>query len=30
LKRHLVAKVKKEPEGASRLVQTWVRQGTQE
>jgi flagellar M-ring protein FliF len=29
LKRHLVAKVKKEPEGASRLVQTWVRQGKQ-
>jgi flagellar M-ring protein FliF len=27
LKRHLVAKIKKEPEGASRLVQTWVRQG---
>ena len=26
LKRHLVEKVKKEPEGASRLVQTWVRQ----
>jgi len=27
LKRHLVAKIRKEPEGASRLIQTWVRQG---
>jgi hypothetical protein len=27
LKRHLVDKVKKEPEGATRLVQSWVRQG---
>jgi flagellar M-ring protein FliF len=27
LKRHLVEKVKKEPEGATRLVQSWVRQG---
>jgi flagellar M-ring protein FliF len=26
LKRHLVDKVKKEPEGASRLIQNWVRQ----
>jgi flagellar M-ring protein FliF len=30
LKRHLVEKVKKEPEGASRLIQSWVRQGTTE
>ena len=30
LKRHLVNKVKREPEGASRLIQTWVRQGTHE
>lgn len=29
LKRHLVDKVKKEPEGATRLVQSWVRQGPQ-
>jgi flagellar M-ring protein FliF len=28
LKRHLVEKVKKEPEGASRLIQSWVRQAT--
>ena len=28
LKRHLVEKVKKEPEGASRLIQNWVRQDT--
>ncbi|MBZ5698036.1 MAG: flagellar M-ring protein FliF [Acidobacteriia bacterium] len=28
LKRHLVDKVKKEPEGASRLIQSWVRQST--
>jgi flagellar M-ring protein FliF len=28
LKRHLVEKVKKEPEGATRLIQSWVRQGT--
>jgi flagellar M-ring protein FliF len=27
LKRHLVTKIRKEPEGASRLIQTWVRQG---
>ena len=26
LKRHLVSKVKKEPEAASRLIQTWIRQ----
>ncbi|MBZ5659253.1 MAG: flagellar M-ring protein FliF [Acidobacteriia bacterium] len=30
LKRHLVEKVKKEPVGATRLVQNWVRQGPQE
>jgi flagellar M-ring protein FliF len=28
LKRHLVEKVKKEPENATRLIQGWVRQGT--
>jgi flagellar M-ring protein FliF len=28
LKRHLVDKVKKEPENATRLIQGWVRQGT--
>ena len=27
LKRHLVDKIKKEPAGATRLVQSWVRQG---
>ena len=26
LKRHLVNKVKKEPEGATRLIQSWVRE----
>jgi flagellar M-ring protein FliF len=30
LKRHLVDKVKKEPAGASRLIQSWVRQGAGE
>ncbi|MBZ5642876.1 MAG: flagellar M-ring protein FliF [Acidobacteriia bacterium] len=30
LKRHLVEKVKKEPVGATRLVQNWVRQGPPE
>ena len=29
LKRHLVDKVKKEPEGATRLIQSWVQQGDQ-
>ncbi len=28
LKRHLVDKIKKEPAGATRLVQSWVRQRT--
>jgi flagellar M-ring protein FliF len=30
LKRHLVEKVKKEPENATRLIQGWVRQGSPE
>jgi flagellar M-ring protein FliF len=30
LKRHLVDKVKKEPAGASRLIQSWVRQGAED
>jgi flagellar M-ring protein FliF len=30
LKRHLTDKVKREPEGATRLVQSWVRQGGSE